>query len=138
VESCIVKRNSDLRSVKYNLNLAQQRYEERLFEKPKQIKFTSTIKAIDEELLVQDYSPEQVTRTLKKENKPYVSAERIYQYIWQDKKQKGSLYKHLQTKGKRFRKRDTYKDSRGVIKDRILIGLRPKIIDEKARFGDLD
>jgi len=37
---------------------------------------------------VQDYSPEQVVGTLKKGSKPYVSAERIYQYIWQNKNKK--------------------------------------------------
>jgi IS30 family transposase len=88
VVSCKVKLNSDLHSDNYNSNLAQRKQEERLFEKPKQIKFTSTIKATVRELLVQDYSQKQVVGTLKKENKPYVSAERIYQYIWQDKKTK--------------------------------------------------
>jgi IS30 family transposase len=87
--------------------------------------------------LAQDYSPEQVVGTLKKGSKLHISAERIYQYIWQDKKQKGSLYKHLRTRGKRCRKSCAYKDLRGEIKDRIPIILRPKIVDEKTRFGAL-
>jgi pyruvate formate-lyase activating enzyme-like uncharacterized protein len=30
-----------------------------------------------------------------------INPERIYQYIWQDKKQGGTLYTHLSAKGKR-------------------------------------
>jgi transposase, IS30 family len=68
----------------------------------------------------------------------YVSPERIYQYIWTDKKQGGELYLHLRRKGRKYRKRGNKKDTRGIIKNRIGIEQRPKIVDKKKRFGDLE
>jgi IS30 family transposase len=41
--------------------------------------------------LREDYSPEQVVGTLLKQGKSTVSTERIYQHIWEDKEQNGSL-----------------------------------------------
>jgi len=54
------------------------------------------------------------------------------------KKQGGELYKHLRRHGRRYRKRGNLKDSRGIIKNRISIDKRPKIVDDKIRFGDLE
>jgi IS30 family transposase len=59
--------------------------------------------------------------------------ESIYQHIWKDKKEKGNLY-FLRTTGKRYRKRGSKKDSRGVLSNRRLIEDRPKIVDLKQRF----
>jgi len=67
-----------------------------------------------------------------------VSHERIYQYVWHDKKAKGNLYTHLRRKGRKYRKRGAAKDSRGIIKDRVDISKRPAIVDEKTRMGDLE
>jgi IS30 family transposase len=53
-------------------------------------------------------------------------------------KRKGNLYLSLRTTGKRYRKRGSKKDSRGVLSNRRLIEDRPKIVDLKQRFGDLE
>jgi len=62
----------------------------------------------------------------------------FYQYVWQDKKDKGGLYLHLRRKGRKYRKRGSAKDTRGIIKDRVDISQRPGIVDEKLRIGDLE
>ncbi len=85
-----------------------------------------------------DLSPEQIVGTAKKEGIPCVSHERIYQHLWNDKKQGGTLYTHLRTKGKRYRKRDNKKDRSGIIPNRVDITLRPAIVDEKSRVGDFE
>jgi IS30 family transposase len=54
------------------------------------------------------------------------------------KKEKGNLYLSLRTTGKRYRKRGSKKDSRGVLSNRRLIEDRPKIVDLKQRFGDFE
>ena len=72
------------------------------------------------------------------ENIPCVSHERIYQFIWNDKKQGGQLYKHLRNKGKRYRKRGHSKDSRGLLVGRVDIDQRPAVVDHKERIGDLE
>ena len=67
-----------------------------------------------------------------------VSTERIYQFIGKDKRQGGKLYKHLRTKGKRYRKRGSLKDSRGLIMGKRGIEMRPAIVDKKERIGNLE
>ena len=76
--------------------------------------------------------------TLKKVGKDTVSIETIYQYIWKNKKQGGSLHKHLRNQGRRYRKRGNSKDNRGVIQNRVDIDKRPKVVEERSRFGDLE
>ncbi|MDD2278161.1 MAG: IS30 family transposase [Bacteroidales bacterium] len=102
------------------------------------MRFTPSVQQDVETLLKEDYSPEQVVGTLKEQERPTVSIERIYQHIWADKKKKGELHLHLRNQGRRYRKRGNKKDNRGTIKDRIGIGQRPKIVEERKRFGDLE
>jgi len=133
-----IKRNCDKRNGSYNHDLAQRKYEKRNKGKPKKIRFTDEKKQLIVKLLEDKYSPEQISGYCKRNGIDMVSHERIYQYIWQDKKQGGKLYIHLRTRGKRYRKRGNMKDSRGIIKDRVCISKRPQIVGEKQRFGDLE
>jgi IS30 family transposase len=133
-----IKRNSDQRSGVYKSDLAQRKYQKRLKDKPKYLKFTSSVKTRVEGLLREDYSPEQVVGYLKKEQEITVSIERIYQHIWTDKREGGDLHTHLRRQGRKYRKRGSAKDSRGRIKNRISIEQRPKIVDTRSRFGDLE
>ena len=133
-----LNRNCDKRSNNYDADLAQRKYEKRQKEKPKKIRFTDEIKQFIESKLKNDYSPEQIAGRAKLEGKTCVSPERIYQYVWNDKKKGGSLFIHLRRKGRKYRKRGNAKDTRGIIKDRIGIEHRPKIVEEKTRIGDLE
>ena len=129
-----LKRNCDKRSGIYNNDLAQRKYDQR----QKDIKFTSELESFFESLLNKDYSPEQISGRAKLEGIACVSHERLYQHIWQDKKQGGKLHLHLRRKGRKYRKRGAAIDTRGIIKDRVDISLRPDIVDQKQRFGDLE
>jgi len=133
-----IHRNKDLRSGEYKHELAEKKYHQRQDAKKKHIRFTDGIKDDVEELIEDDYSPEQIVGVLEKRGSPSVSHERIYQHIWADKKKKGSLYMHLRRQGRRYRKRGSSKDSRGIIKDRISIDQRPCIVEKRERFGDLE
>jgi IS30 family transposase len=133
-----LKRNCDKRSGEYKSDLAQRKYEQRQKNKPKKIRFTQEVKQLVDKWLAEDYSPEQIAGRAKIEDKICVSPERIYQYVWQDKKDAGLLYKHLRRKGRKYRKRGAAKDSRGYLKNRIDITLRPAIVDQKTRLGDLE
>jgi transposase, IS30 family len=62
----------------------------------------------------------------------------IYQHIWKDKSQGGDLHKYLRNSGRRYKKRGNGKDNRGILKDRQDIDLRPQIVEERNRFGDLE
>ena len=133
-----LKRNCNLRSGKYDYALAQRKYEKRQKGKSKRNDLTFEIKERIKEYLDQELSPEQIVGVCSKNGLACVSTESIYQHIWRDKKEKGDLYLSLRTTGKRYRKRGSAKDSRGVLSNRRLIEDRPKIVDLKQRFGDLE
>jgi len=133
-----ITRNKDQRSGLYRADLANRKYTKRQKEKPKHVRFTAEVKKYVEALLAQDYSPEQIAGVSKEPGIPCVSHERIYQHAWEDKKNKGTLYTHLRRKGRKYRKRGSSKDSRGIIVGRVSIDQRPCIVEQRSRFGDLE
>ena len=133
-----LQRNSDKRNGNYNSLLAQRKHEERQALKPKAKRFTEAIQQYVNQSLQALYSPEQMVGIAKKRGVPCVSHERIYQYLWQDKRKGGKWHKHLRTKGKRYRKRGASKDKRGIITGRTDISERPPIVEQRERVGDLE
>jgi len=90
-----------------------------------------------EEKLREEYSPEQISCTMRGSVGTRVSHETIYQHIWQDKKHGGDLYRNLRIAGvKKRRKRYGQKDWRGKIPNRVDIDQRPAIVEKKTRIGD--
>ncbi len=133
-----IKRNADKRNGSYKSELAEKKCRDRHKHKQKHKRFTPEIEHQVKELLVEDYSPEQVVGYYRNKGVFCVSHERIYQYIWEDKKRKGDLYTHLRRQGRKYRKRGNSKDNRGIIKGRIDIENRPDIVEKRIRFGDLE
>jgi transposase, IS30 family len=133
-----LKRNCDKRSGDYKSDLAERKYKKRIKEKPKKIIFTDALKLTVNKYLKEDYSPEQIVGYCKKESIDCVSIETIYKHVWKDKKNNGKLYKHLRSRGKRYKKRGNNKDNRGVLIDRNPIENRPEIVEKKERFGDFE
>lgn len=133
-----LKRNCDQRNGEYRYILAQKKCDTRHAEKPKHICFTNEIREDVKRAITQKLSPEQIVGRSSLENKKCVSHETIYRFIWEDKASGGNLYKHLRNKGKRYKKRGSKKDTRGIIPNRVDIGQRPEIVDKKERFGDFE
>ena len=95
-----------------------------------------TIATIEVKLNLQ-WSPEQISGWLEKqESLNTVSYETIYQYIWEDKRNGGVLYRHLRHRGKKYNKRGSGRAGRGCIPNRVDIDQRPKIVEKKVRLGD--
>jgi IS30 family transposase len=88
-----------------------------------------------ERRLRNDWSPEQISGRLKLEQKPSVSHECIYLYIYAEKRRGGTLHQHLRSQ-KKQRKRYSGGIRRGQIPNRTSIDKRPKIVASKGRFGD--
>lgn len=133
-----IKRNSDGRSGIYKANLADRKCKERHKVKLKKCKFNANVEVNILYYLSKDYSPEQAFGRAKIDGKEMVSVESIYQYIWHDKRKGGVLYKYLRTKGKKYKKRGSLKDNRGLIIGRVDIDKRPSIVDVKERIGDME
>ena len=88
-----------------------------------------------EKKLKLDWSPEQISGWMRKEQLPSVSPEWIYQYVYAEKRGGGTLYKHLRCQKKR-RKRYGQYDRRGIIADRRSIEMCPAVVDLRERLGD--
>lgn len=86
-------------------------------------------------LLRQQWSPEQINGRLKLERQPTVSHERIYLYVYADKRRGGTLHSHLRSQ-KKQRKRYGGYIRRGQIPNRVSIDERPAIVASKRRYGD--
>jgi IS30 family transposase len=133
-----LKRNQDCRSGAYRSDLAQRKYELRKSKKNHVLKLDADMKDLINKLLAQKLSPEQIAGICRKDGIEMVSYETIYQYIWLDKKQKGTLYKNLRSQGKKYKSRSLKTDKRGQITARKDIQERPKEVDKRERLGDLE
>ena len=120
----------------YSPKQAQMFSDNRRSTAKKHLKMTEElIKKIKVKLL-DDWSPDQISGYLCRTEGISISHESIYQYVLQDKKAGGELYKHLRHSGKKRKKRYGSHDRRGQLKNRISIEERPEIVDEKSRIGD--
>ena len=88
-----------------------------------------------EEMIEQDWSPEQISGHLKVGGQSSVSPEWIYRHIYADKSQGGTLHTHLRCQKKRRKRRGTT-ERRGQIIGRVCITERPEIVEKRARIGD--
>jgi IS30 family transposase len=94
-----------------------------------------------EELIRQDWSPEQVSDWVSENYDLQISHEWIYQYILTDKHTGGDLYRHLRcqskilTREKRKKRYGSY-DRRGKLKNRVRIDERPAIVDNRQCLCD--
>jgi len=133
-----LKRNADGRNGRYRPELAQKKACTRHRDKQKRETFTPGIRNFVTDRLKRDLSPEQIKGRADMDGDPCVSPERIYQFVWCDKKEGGTLYLHLRTRGKKYGKRGDKKAGRGHIPNRTCIGQRPSVVDKKERLGDLE
>lgn len=88
-------------------------------------------------LLRKKFSPEQIVGHIRrfKLMKRRISHETIYQYIWRDKAEGGSLWVHLRQSSKRRRKRYKAYDSRGRLANKRHISERPASVETRKYIG---
>ena len=120
----------------YRHKQAQRRADQRQTYRTQHRKFTPAMQSMVEAQIRQNRSPEQIAGRCRHERIACVSPERIYQYIWQDKRDGGDLYKHLRSGRRLRRKRYGHTNSRGLIPNRRPISKRPKVVDARTRIGD--
>ncbi len=129
----------------YIAGKAQNKTDTRHQKKAKLVLFTDALKDdVHKKMHTEKLSPELISAIWRKENTEGVSHETIYKFIWKCKfenraknKKYKTLYKQLKH-GKRRRKRGNYKDSRGLIPNRVSITERPKTVEKRKRLGDME
>ena len=94
------------------------------------------VELIEQKLMQEQWSPDQISGRLAKDGVAFISHERIYQHVWKDKKAGGKLYLHLRHGSKKYNKRKGKNSGRGLIPNRVDIGQRPPIVAAKSRIGD--
>ena len=102
-------------------------------------KLTATISKSIQEGMTQHWSPEQIKGRCQKNSQPILSTGAIYNYIWRDQAQGGTLYRHLRHASKPYRKRYGKADARTKAAKRAAkpsIDDRPEVVNQKTRFGD--
>ena len=130
-----LKRNKGLRGYRYKQahNLAINRRINASLRPKKMV--PPIVKFIENKLLYEQWSPEQISGVLAANNHP-ISHTRIYQHVLSDKLSGGVLYKNLRHKGKKYNYKGGKKAGRGCIPNRKDISKRPKIVESKRRLGD--
>ena len=88
-----------------------------------------------QELLHEDWSPEQVAGWLRRFRLLRISHETIYRYIWADKHAGGTLHLHLRGARKQRRKRYGRYDSRGRLAGKRWITERPPSVATRRELG---
>jgi IS30 family transposase len=129
-----LRRNSGGRG--YRFKQAQEKASARQKVRSKPRKLTKALRRrIETKLRTARWSPEQVSGWLGEQGLS-LSHERIYQMIWQDKREGGDLWQCLRRRGKCYNKRAGKTAGRGLIPNRIDISERPAIVERKSRVGD--
>ena len=128
-----LRRNSSKRG--YSASLAHEYANERKERFRTDRKFTETVKRhVVKYLTEEQWSPEQIVGDAQRRGIEMVCVERIYQFIREDKRKGGSLWKHCRHQLK-HRKRPVG-GKKVIIPDKVSIDERPEIINQKQRFGD--
>jgi len=90
--------------------------------------------------LEQGHSPDMISGRLKitypNDVKMRVSHETIYRWIYDDRLQRGELYKHLLRRHKRRIRRGLWSKKGGILKGRVSIHDRPESVNERKQIGD--
>jgi len=129
-----MRRNRGQRGYRFKQAEATDHARQAIRSKPR--KLTAPIRReIEAKLRQMRWSPEQISGWLREQGIK-LSHERIYQMIWDDKRNGGNLWRCLRRRGKRYNKRAGKNAGRGLIPNRIDISERPAIVARKTRLGD--
>lgn len=87
--------------------------------------------------LKEGLTPEQIAGRSEIDGPEKISHECIYNYIAEDRKKGGGLFRLL-TRFRKRKKRISHRSYAGQIPDRIFICKRPKVVERRTRLGDLE
>lgn len=121
----------------YRPSKADDRARSRRSKSRKKRQYSNKDFAVVNELLRKKLSPEQITGYLKLQKllARTPSHETIYQHIWRNKAEGGSLWEHLRQSSKQRRKRYNAYDSRGRLANKRHISERPTSVESRKYKG---
>ena len=122
-------------SGRYSAIRAQKKCESRRYA-AHPIKFNDSLREVVKEKLCLDWSPDQISGWLRLHSPKWISHERIYQFVAEDKLLGGTLWTHLRINNRPHRRRRVKGPVRTRIRNRVPIDQRPAVVDAKTRIGD--
>lgn len=130
-----LRRNATPYDQAYRPSRAQEQANGRRSRTRRWSKLSASEWMVVEDLLDQDFSPEQVSGWLAKHQLFSVSHETIYKYVWSDKYAHGNLHSLLRQKTKKHRKRYATRERRGMLPGKRHISERPIEVEERQEPG---
>jgi len=130
-----LKRNAAPYDGGYRSVRAHQRAHARRYRSRRNSQFEGAQWERVEELLREEWSPEQVSGHLGRTKELSISHETIYRHVWRDLKAGGTLHAHLRCARKQCRKRYGRYDSRGRLAGKRMIGERPAVVERRRQIG---
>ena len=130
-----LRRNSSPYDGGYRAERAHQRAHARRYRSRRNSQFEEGEWSRVEELLREEWSPEQVAGYLRREGELSISHETIYRHIWWDGRKGGTLHRHLRGARKQCRKRYGTYDRRGRLAGKRMIGERPAAVERRRQLG---
>ena len=128
-----LKRNAAPYDGRYRAARAEERAVARRKRSRRNSQFGAAELARVEELLREQWSPEQVSGHLERTRELAISHETIYRHVWRDLEAGGTLHLHLRCARKQCRKRYGRYDSRGRLAGKRMIGERPEAVERRSR-----
>lgn len=129
-----LERNSARYDGAYRPSKAQERTNGRRSRSRRNSHFTASNWELIESRLRDHLSPEQVSGRLRREGLLEVSHETIYQHVWRDKREGGSLFRSLRQPTKKRKRYGTY-EKRGHLPGKRHISERPPLVELRREFG---
>ena len=122
----------------YRVSFAIYRASARRWKTRKKSQFSDRQWQYVKQFLAFEWSPEQISQTLRKHNKMDISHETIYRYIRNDFRKGGELYSYLRQANKARRKRHNSSDSRGILRGKRPIEERPEEAETRSVSGHFE
>jgi len=129
-----LRRNRSPYSGWYAATVAQQHTNARRSKSRRNSHFGPAEWRLVHSMLLDDFSPEQVSGRLRRDGVLSISHETIYKHIWRDKRSGGQLYQHLRQRPK-YRKRYGTYEKRGRVAGKRHISERPAAVECRHEFG---
>jgi IS30 family transposase len=129
-----LRRNSTPYDGHYRWTRAQEQANGRRSRSRRNSRFTDEQWQLVEQLVRADFSPEQISGRLRCDQVLRISHETIYQRIWEDKRQGGTLFRRLRQRPK-YRKRYGTNEKRGRLPGKRHICERPLLVDTRQQLG---
>jgi transposase, IS30 family len=130
-----IKRNADKSDGRYRVEKAQSYAVARRRKCRRGPQFAAEQVAHVHRLVQRKWSPEQVSRRLRKRGELSVGVSTIYRWLKKDRAQSGLSWLQTRQLSGRYRKGSRVADRRGRMSGKTPISARPKRIEDRSEFG---